>query len=214
MKQLLLLLILPTSLLFAQSDEKATAILAKVSAINKAYSNIDVAFDYTLQNPAAKVNDKREGSLLLSGQQFHLVLMGQKITSDGKIVWYDMGEEVQIKPIAEFMEETDLDPRNIFTQYTKGFKTKYKGEKKVGGKDVHVIDLYPEIPGKKPYSRIELSIDKATNHIVASTTFGKDGTNYTLVVKTMKTNTTVSAGQFVFDKKKFEAKGYDKVDFR
>jgi len=208
------LLLIPTSTIFAQPDEKATAILDKVSATYKAFSNIEVAFDYALQNTDAKVNDKRDGKLILAGQQFQLLLMGQNITSDGKIVWYDMGDEVQIKSIEEFMEETDLDPRNIFTRYTTGFKTKYKGEKKLTGKDVHVIDLYPEDPGKKPYSRIELSIDKTTNQIVSSTTYAKDGTNYTLSVRSMKTNTTLPAGKFVFDKKAFEAKGYDVVDFR
>jgi outer membrane lipoprotein-sorting protein len=213
LKNLLLLLILPLTIL-AQPDEKVIAILDKVSATNKAYTSIDLKFDYTLNNTQAKVSDKREGGLLLSGQKFHLDLMGQKITSDGKIVWYDMGEEVHIKSMEEFMEETDLDPRNIFTQYNKGFKHKYKGERKANGKDCHVIDLYPEVPGKKPYSRIELCIDKSTNHIVESTTFGKDGTNYVLTVRAMKTSVALAADRFVFNQKAFEAKGYDVVDFR
>jgi outer membrane lipoprotein-sorting protein len=214
MKQIgFLLLILPVTIL-AQPDEKAIAILDKVSATNMAYTSIDLKFDYTLNNTQAKVSDKRDGALLLSGQKFYLDLMGQKITSDGKIVWYDMGEEVHIKSMEEFMEETDLDPRNIFTQYNKGFKHKYKGERKANGKDCHVIDLYPEVPGKKPYSRIELCVDKVTHHIVESTTFGKDGTNYVLTVRAMKTGVSLPADRFVFDQKAFEAKGYDVVDFR
>jgi outer membrane lipoprotein-sorting protein len=212
-KHLFALLLLPFSLL-AQPDEKALGILNKVSSTNTAYASIDLKFDYTLNNTKANVTDKRDGSLILSGQRFHLELMGQKITSDGKIVWYDMGEEVHIKSMEEFMEETDLDPRNIFTQYNKGFKHKYKGERKANGKDCHVIDLYPEVPGKKPYSRIELCIDKATNHIVESTTYGKDGTNYVLTVKAMKTGAALAADRFVFNQKAFEAKGYDVVDFR
>lgn len=215
MKNFLTLLLLPLTLtLLAQDDGKATAILEKVSAVNSAYASIDVKFDYTLNNQQANISDKREGSLLLSGQRFHLELMGQKITSDGSIVWYDMGDEVHIKTMEEFMEETDLDPRNIFSQYNKGFKNKYKGERKVNGKDCHIIDLYPEVPGKKPYSRIELCIDKATNHIMESTTFGKDGTNYVLSVRTLKTDGAVAADRFVFNRKAFEAKGYDVVDFR
>jgi len=199
---------------FAQPDEKAVAILEKVSATNGAYSNIEVAFEYTLSNAQANVSDTREGGLLLAGERFHLNLMGQKISSDGQIVWYDMDDEVHIKNMSEFMEETDLDPRNIFTQYNKGFKHKYKGERKVNGKDCHVVDLYPEIPGKKPFSRIELCIDKSTNHIMESTTFGKDGTHYVLSVQNMKTNVNLPADRFVFHQKAFEAKGYDVVDFR
>lgn len=213
LKNLLTLLLLPLTLL-AQNDEKATAILEKVSAVNSAYASIDVKFDYTLNNQQANVSDKREGSLLLTGQRFHLELMGQKITSDGKIVWYDMGDEVHVKTMDEFMEETDLDPRNIFTQYNKGFKNQYKGERKAAGKDCHVIDLYPEVPGKKPFSRIELCIDKATNHIVESITFGKDGTSYKLSVRSMRTDSTQPTDRFVFNQKAFEANGYEVVDFR
>lgn len=213
LKFLPLLLLFPLSLL-AQVDEKATAILDKVSATNSSYSSIDIAFDYTLESQAANVKDTRQGKLILAGQRFYLELMSQKITSDGTIVWYDMDSEVHIKSMEEFMEETDLDPRNIFSQYNKGFKNKYKGERKVGDKNTHVIDLYPDDPSKKPYSRIELCIDKATDHIVASTTFAKDGTKYTLEVRSMKTNASVKEDRFVFNRKAFEAKGYDVVDFR
>jgi hypothetical protein len=47
-----------------------------------------------------------------------------------------------------------------------------------------------------------------------SKTFGKDGTNYLLEVKSMKTDSGVSANDFVFKQESFEAKDYDVVDFR
>lgn len=202
--------------LTAQNDPKAEAILKKVSETAKAYKNIEVDFSYTLENKDAGINDSRDGQLTLAGNKFHLQLMGQDIYSNGEIVWYVMKEdfEVHIKSIEDFKAETDLDPANIFNQYDKGFKSKFHAEETVDGKSVETVDLFPEAPGKKPYSRVRLGVDKKTNHIVYSKTFGKDGTNYLLNVKSMKTDENLASDLFSFDQKKFEDEDFDVVDFR
>ena len=208
-RTLLAIFLLPLAVL-AQTDEKADGILKKVSATNSGYKDIHVEFTYTLQNKEAGLNDTRSGELSLSGNKFHLQLMGQDIYSDGKIVWYVMkdDQEVHVKSIEEFKSETELDPANFFTQYDKGFKSKFHGEETKGGKSLSVIDLFPEVPGKKSFSRIRMGID----HIVYSKTFGKDGTDYLLEVKSMKTNAGIAA--ISFSQEKFESEGYDIVDFR
>ncbi len=213
--RLFTLLLIPF-LAIGQNDQKADAVLKQVSETNKAYNDITVSFSYTLENKDAGINDTREGKLTLTGNKFHLELMGQDIYSDGKIVWYVMKEdlEVHVKSIEEFKAETDLDPSNLFNQYDKGFKSKYHGDETLDGKSVAVVDLFPEDPSGKAYSRVRISVDKKTNHIFSSKTFGKDGTNYLLKVKEMKTNSGVSADWFIFDQKKFEAEDYDVVDFR
>ena len=215
LKKLLIIALIPFSV-FAQSDEKSAAILEAVSATNSAYKNIQVTFSYTLENKEADVNDTRDGKLTLAGDRFHLQLMGQDIYSDGEIVWYVMKEdlEVHIKSVEDFKGETELDPANFFSQYDKGYRSKFYAEETKDGKKLNVIDLFPEDPGKKPYSRIRLGIDKATDHIVYSKTFGKDGTDYLLEVKSMKTNVSIPAGQFIFSQSKYEAEDYDVVDFR
>lgn len=202
--------------LTAQNDPKAEAILKKVSETAKAYKNIEVDFSYTLENKDAGINDSRDGQLTLAENKFHLQLMGQDIYSNGEIVWYVMKEdfEVHIKSIEDFKAETDLDPANIFNQYDKGFKSKFHAEETVDGKSVETVDLFPEDPGKKPYSRVRLGVDKKTNHIVYSKTFGKDGTNYLLNVKSMKTDENLASDLFSFDQKKFEDEDFDVVDFR
>ena len=214
-KRLFILLILPLGLL-AQSDPKAEAILKNVSETNKAYKDIHVTFSYALTNKQAGIEDERSGELTLSGDKFRLQLMGQDIYSNGELVWYVMKEdmEVHIKSVDEFKSETDLDPSNIFNQYDKGFKSKFHAEETVDGKALNTIDLFPEDPSKKPYSRVRLGIDKNTNHIVYSKTFGKDGTDYTLSVKTMKTNAGVADDLFKFDQAAFEKDEFDVVDFR
>lgn len=208
-------MLIPLSVL-GQSDEKAAAILSAVSKTNGDYKDIHVDFSYTLQNQKANINDTRDGELILAGTKFHLQLMGQDIYSDGDIVWYVMKEdqEVHIKSIEEFREETELDPANFFSQYDKGFKSKFHGDETKDGKSLNVVDLFPEDPGQKPYSRIRMGVDKNNNHIVYSKTFGKDGTDYLLEVKSMEANQGISADQFVFSQSKYENEDYDIVDFR
>lgn len=214
-RKILFIALLPLAV-FGQDDEKAASILKAVSTTNGSYKDIQVSFSYTLENKEAKVNDTRTGELTLAGNKFHLQLMGQDIYSDGKIVWYVMkdDQEVHVKSIEEFKEETELDPSNFFSQYDKGFKSKFYGEETKEGKALNVVDLFPEVPGKKSFSRIRMGIDKKTNHIVYSKTFGKDGTDYLLEVKSMKTNAGVAADKFVFSKEKYEAQDFDIVDFR
>lgn len=215
LKKIITTILIPLSV-FAQSDDKSASILKAVSATNSAYKNLQVSFSYTLENKEAAINDTRDGQLVLAGNKFHLQLMGQDIYSDGKIVWYVMKEdlEVHIKSIEEFKDETELDPSNFFNQYDKGFKSNFHSEELKDGKSLNVIDLFPENPGKKPYSRIRMGIEKESNHIVYSKTFGKDGTDYLLEVKSMKTNSDLAADQFVFSQSKYEAEDYDVVDFR
>jgi outer membrane lipoprotein-sorting protein len=213
--RLLAILLLPFAL-YAQNDPKAEGILKKVSETNKAYMDIAVSFSYTLENKDAGINDSRDGELTLTGNKFRLQLMGQDIYSNGEIVWYVMKEdlEVHIKSVDDFKAETDLDPANIFNQYDKGFKSKFHGNETVDGKALDIVDMFPEDPSTKPYSRVRLGIDIKTNHIVYSKTFGKDGTNYLLKVKEMKTNAGIAAGLFAFDQSKYEAEDFDVVDFR
>jgi len=213
--RIIILLIIPF-IGYAQHDEKALAILRKVSATNETYSSLQIDFSYTLNNKAANVSDSRDGSLTLWGDKFHLVLMGKDIFSDGEIMWDVMkdDQEVQVMTMDEFSESMDFNPSNIFRQYEKGYKSKYVGEKTVDGKTIIEIDLYPEIPGKKAYSRIRLGVDKKTNHIVSSSTFGKDGTDYHLKITKMSTNLELDPKQFIFSKTLFEDAGYDVEDFR
>lgn len=214
--RLLSILLLIPFCLSAQNDPKAEAILKKVSETAKSYDNINISFSYTLENKEADINDQRDGMLTLAGNKFHLQLMGQDIYSNGEIVWYVMKEdlEVHIKSIEDFKAETDLDPSNIFNQYDKGFKSKFHADETVDGKSVQTVDLFPEDPGKKPYSRVRIGVDGKTNHIVYSKTFGKDGTNYLLKVKEMKTNETLASTLFSFNRESFEAQDFDVVDFR
>lgn len=198
-----------------QEQEKAKTILDAVSKKIKSYSSLKVECSYTLENPAAKINETQNGTLLLKGNKFKLDLAGREIISDGSFVWIVMknAEEVHKKSQAEFNEELGFDPAKIFTIYEEGFKYQFLKEAKENGKTVQVIDLFPLDPGKKNYSRIRLNIDNEKNQIVSSKSFGKDGNTYTLSVKSFTPNGAPSDATFKVNPSDFEAKGFEIVDF-
>jgi len=200
----------------AQPDPKSAPILQKSAAIYKAMKSIEAQFSYTLENTAAKVKDTQTGSLLLQGAKFKLKIMGQVVQTDGTVVHtlMDDAKEMQLKSMEDFRAETDLDPTTIFTAYEKGYKNKYVEETTVKGKKAHVIDLFPEDPGKKPFSRLRLTIDAASSQIISSKTFNKDGSTFTIEVTKQTPNATVAADAFKVDLAALKAKGYEVVDLR
>lgn len=200
----------------AQPDPKAGPILQKSAAIYKAMKCIEAQFSYTLENTTAKVKDTQTGSLLLQGAKFRLKIMGQVIQTDGTLVHTVMedAKEVQLKSLEDFKAETELDPTTIFTAYEKGYKSKYVEETTLKGKKAHIIDLFPEDPGKKPFSRLRLTIDAVSSQILSSKTFSKDGSTFTIDVTKQTADPAVAADAFKVDVAALKAKGYEVVDLR
>lgn len=196
------------------SAEKAKKLLDEVSAKTKTYSSINASFTYSLENKQSKVNEKQQGSLLLKGQKFKLILANQEVLSDGKTVWVYLKEanEVQLKTVEDFNSESELNPTKIFSIYEQGFKYDFVKEAPVNGKTLSTVDLIPIDPKKKNYSRVRLEIDKNSKQILSTKSFGKDGNTYSLEIKSFTTNGGVDDKTFVFEKEKHP--GVEVVDLR
>jgi len=64
---------------------------------------------------------------------------------------------------------------------------------------MHEIDLFPE-NRDKPFSRIKLLVVKDNLQIYSFKQVGKDGNNYTVLVKKMTTNQPFADTEFTFNK--------------
>jgi hypothetical protein len=216
MKKIFFTLLLLPLIGAAQSDPKATAILDEMGIVNNAYSSITAGFEYTLDNKAAGVKDTRSGSVLLSKGNFALDLGDYKVNADGKIVWVTMTdlEEVQIYDYKEFKEDNDFDPSEIFSGYSTGFKTQYHESSNMENIKVDVVDLFPEDPSKRNFSRIRLFIEQSSKHLKQAKVFGKDGNLYTYKVTSFESNADVSSILKPFNQKALEAAGFSVEDLR
>ncbi len=199
MKQLLLLIAFIPALVSGQNPEKAKEILDQLSAKTKTFTTIQADFSFSLENLQEEIKEEYTGNISIKGEKYKANLMDVDTYFDGKTLWTHMidAEEVNVDE-PDLEDEETLNPASIFTIYETGFKYAFLGEKEVDGITVYAIDLFP-INRDKPYSRIKLEVDKAKMQLYTIKQIGKDGNNYTILVKTLKTNTPMNDSMFVFD---------------
>ncbi len=206
--------------IFAQSnrelghDPEAKKILDKLSLATKSYKTIKINFAYTLENQQAKVKETYKGYAFLKGSKYKLTLTGTEIFSDGKTVWTYLKDAEEIN-ISEFDEDDEsvFNPAKLFTIYEKGFKFKYVGDDTKGKVKLQVVDLFPEKPKKKKFTRVRLKINPVKNQIVSIKTFGKDGNNYTIKINEFSTGMVLPEILFSFDKNRYP-KDIEIIDLR
>jgi outer membrane lipoprotein-sorting protein len=201
----------------AANDAEAAALLQKVSEKYKAYKNISAEFKLIIQRPKLKpeesdkkYTDTLTGKVLLQQAKFNISLKDQQIICDGKNLWtYSAGDkEVQVN----YFEETDdiFSPSKIFSMYKEGFMYQIKEKKTVSGKSQTVIEM---APGKKAsYFKIDVMIDDATQQIVESKIYEKNGTRYIYKLIKQVPNINTTDESFTFDAKKYP--GVKVVDLR
>ncbi len=201
MKYALTLVLASISLFsFAQSQEKAKEILDQVSAKTKAYPSIVADFSFSLENLQEDIKEIYEGNIILKGNKYKVNLMDVDSYFDGEVLYMhniDAGEVNITIPDPE--DEETLNPATIFTIYEDGYTYNYIAEGTINGKACHEIDLYP-VNRDKPFSRIKLLVLKDNLQLYSIRQVGKDGNNYTVIVKNMTTNKQIDDKTFVFDK--------------
>lgn len=210
MKNLLFsILLLANITAFAQpkgmgkNDADAKKILDGVSAKFKSFKTVTAKFNLKIENSAGKVQGSKSGVVNLKGTKYRINITGEEIYSDGNTTWtYDKSSnEVQINNVER--SATTITPQKMFTNfYDKDFLYKTNPDVKVGGKTMQEIELTP-IDKSKPFFKVLVDIDKATQTIRQTKVFEKNGNRYTYSVVSMSTNTALPDALFVFDAKKY-----------
>lgn len=118
-------------------------------------------------------------------------------------------KEVEISEASNSTNE--INPTNIFSFYTSGFKYALAGTEKVKGMSLSVVELTP-VDSKKNYSKIKLRINKVNNLIYDTTIFDKSGNRYTYTLNAQEGNKAIASNFFTFNKSNYS--GFDIVDLR
>lgn len=192
-------------------DPKATEILKGVSNKYKSLKSYSAAFKVVTVDQKNKTTDTQTGTLTVKGQKYHLTIKGQEVMSDGATVWTYLKEsnEVQINSASEKSE--GISPTNIFTIYEKGFSSKYISETKTGKFTSQLIELVPDDP-KKPYFKIQITINKEEKMLISAKVFDKNGTHFTYAIEKFTANVDAPDQNFVFNTSRFP--GVEVVDLR
>lgn len=198
--------------LFAQSDATSKNILAALSKKFKTYEVVKTDFTLALTNAQDKSKQNLVGVLYLKSKtnQYKIVFAGQEILSDGKTQWTYLKDdnEVQLNNVSK--NDDAINPAQIFTTYTKGYKTKYNGDNKVGNTIYQNIELVPI--ATRSFFKLKMKVDKLKNELYSLIIFDKNGNTYSYTIKKLTPVTGIADAFFVWDKKKFI--GVDVQDLR
>lgn len=207
--KLVTLLLLIASVANAQN---ARTILDKASeAYNKA-GGITASFTLDTKDTKAKNTYSYDGKASMKGNKFKLEIPDAITWFDGTNQWVyikDTDEVNVTNPTGEELQ--NISPSAIFSIYKKGFKLSYKGEKRVKGKGVHVVELTPENK-KAEITKIVISIDKLSQLFSTITVTNKTGIENTLTINSMQTNISLNDSIFSFNKKEYPQ--VDIIDLR
>lgn len=184
-------------------DEKAKAILDKVSSKTKAYKTISIDFDLTISGvDMTAITEK--GKAYLSEDKYKVELTDQDIYCDGVTLTTHLkeDEECYTSSVADNEEEGVVSPTEILTIWESGYKYKYIKETTFKGIPVHHINIFPKDAAKSKYFAIILKIDKEKNEVVSALIKGKDGINMRYTLTKFEHDQVLPASTFVFDRAK------------
>jgi len=196
---------------YAQNDA-AKALLNKVSQKYNGYKTIQAGFTLDIKQ-ANGSSHSDAGTLYLdkANNKYHVNTKNQILISDSKTQWNIMKAEKEVE-ISEASNSTnEINPTNIFSFYTSGFKYALVGTEKVKGMSLSVVELTP-VDSKKNYSKIKLRVNKVNNLIYDTAIFDKSGNRYTYTLNAQEGNKAIASSFFTFNKSNYS--GFDIVDLR
>ena len=195
-----------------KNDPDAKKILDGVSAKFKTFKGVEAKFQLKIENAGGKNLGTKSGVVYMKGNKYRVSVTGQEIFCDGNnVTTFDKSaNEVTITKIDP--TANTLTPQKIFSNfYDKDFLYKLNGETVIGSKKVQEVELTP-IDKSKPYFKVLVYVDKASQIINSTKVFEKAGNRITYAVLSINTNSAVNDLQFVFDAKKYP--GAEVVDLR
>jgi len=207
-KTLALVLLFSISLAsMAQNSQKAKALLDEVYSKVTGYENIQIDFNYSLENTEANTKSETQGKAALKGDKYLVDLFGAKQLFDGSKVYTIVpdNEEVTIESPSE--GENTVTPSKMLTFYKEGHTYVWDILQNVQGRKIQFVKLTP-IDTNTEIKSILLGIDAETKHIYKLIETGMNSTKTTITVNSFKTNQPLSKSLFTFDEAKYKNDGY------
>jgi len=204
MKYLMIFIVLATSTLFAQNDEKSEKILNSMSSEIKKLNSFYVEFEMHVKNSTTGEDSKQTGTGYVKGEKYYATLGQNILISNAQKNWTVVKEEkVTYQSDADEEDEESINPKKLMTIWETGFKSKYAKKETLNGKSVHVINLFPTNPGEVSYHTITLYISVDNNELMKAVMKTKDGSTMTYSITKFEKNKEISDSKFVYNPQKF-----------
>ncbi len=204
-----------TSVAFTQQDPKAKKILEELSEVTNRSQSIEATFKTSIIDNGKDLNDGRGGKIITSGEMYHLYFDDMEIISDGESVWTVLAdaEEVQLSDVPEDGDVDDYaNPTKIATIWERGFNYQFEKDDVLNGKNVHVINLYPQNPDEKDFHTIKLYINRDENTLAKIIIKGKGGTDVVYAIDSFDFNPEIKENTFKYSPS--EHPEFEMIDLR
>ena len=181
---------------YTQKSEKATKLLEEVSEKTKSYKSIKANFTFTMDNKAANIHETKNGTLLVSGDDYQLQAAGQTIFCDGTTVWTYIGEsnEVQINDVDT--REDAITPSKLLTSYNTNYLSRIVRDKDAIDPNFEAIELTPN--STKNFVKAILIINIPLKQVKAFKIFDKNGNIFIYNVTKFQVDVPIKESDFTF----------------
>ena len=191
-KLIAIILIALNTNIFAQ-DPMAKEVMDNLRRTTKSYKNISVDFNLIVENKSQNIKEEKEGTLILSGEKYLLIMDDQTIIDNGETKWIYLSDMNEVQ-ITEHEEDDIMNPNKLFNIYEEDYKYTYVSRDSRNGKYLHIINLFPKESGN--FIKINLAIDATKNQLERITINDKNGGTFSYIVKSFKTNTVLKPFTF------------------
>lgn len=191
------------TLLFAEVNEEAVALLDKTSSLYKQSTGTEMSLKISIDDAQTGQQTSVNGNLKTRDKRFVLTTSFATMNFDGTNLYIYQPDvnEITISSPAE-SEISDMDPTQIMSMYSEGYqipKPEYSTE---NGKKIAIVSLYPEDKAED-FHRLSLKIDLSNYCPLQITTYGKNGMTNTIDILKIDTNKNFSEKELIFDLKKY-----------
>ncbi|MBN2348838.1 MAG: outer membrane lipoprotein carrier protein LolA [Bacteroidales bacterium] len=196
----IILLVFICTVSHSQQDPVAKKILDESAEKTKSYKTIQADFTLVITNRIENAVSESTGKIKIKGPKYYIDMVGSQVFFDGKTMWNYVQEIEEVTITEPDTEDEDFldNPAKIFTWYNRDFKYAYIQEIVIDGEKMHEIDLFPKNLNQ-PYSRIKVFIRVSDLNIVKITSFGKEGTDYSINLFNISVDKDLGDAWFTFD---------------
>ena len=201
--RLMCLLLVSSTLLFAQGPEQAKYLLNQVSAETKKQKNLRFEFQYVLENKEEDTRQETEGKVTLAGNQYKLEFLEVIQLFDGNKIYTIVPENKEITVSApEENEAISVNPSQLLNFYEEGYGYEWDIRQKVMGRNIQFVKLIPT-EENVDIQYLLLGIDIAKNSIYKLIEIGNNKTSTTLTIKNQEENISLPPDFFEFNSAEF-----------
>jgi len=197
MKRLLITIALISTIsLFGQSDKKAEILVKDVINKISSYDNFSAQLSYTMVNVEMDIDEKKTGTIIVSGDKYRVEMEGQVIFSDGITLWtyLEDSEEVLVSDVED--NEDGISPTSILTKYDENYKSSFDNDKKYKNSDIKKINL--KTSEDKGFQKLSLVVNQSKLTLESFSVYDMNGSVFTYHIIDLKSNIELDEDTFTF----------------